>query len=72
MAAQIENGETLFLGQGSILRKVIPFLANREELCLLLNDLGHVALAQEFLNGKPFCLAGCCPVRGGLWRANWR
>ncbi|CDL09875.1 Transcriptional repressor of aga operon [Klebsiella pneumoniae IS43] len=48
VAAQIENGETLFLGQGSILRKVIPFLANREELCLLLNDLGHVALAQEF------------------------
>ncbi len=48
MAAQIENGETLFLGRGSILRKVIPFLANREELCLLLNDLGHVALAQEF------------------------
>lgn len=34
--------------RGSILRKVIPFLANREELCLLLNDLGHVALAQEF------------------------
>jgi DeoR/GlpR family transcriptional regulator of sugar metabolism len=25
VAAQIEDGETLFLGQGSILRKVIPF-----------------------------------------------
>jgi DeoR/GlpR family transcriptional regulator of sugar metabolism len=26
IAAQIEDSETLFLGQGSILRKVIPFL----------------------------------------------
>jgi DeoR/GlpR family transcriptional regulator of sugar metabolism len=52
IAAQIEDSETLFLGQGSILRKVIPFLAGYDELCLLLNDLAHVPLAQEFLNGN--------------------
>ena len=46
IAAQIEDSETLFLGQGSILRKVIPFLAGYDELCLLLNDLAHVPLAQ--------------------------
>ncbi len=66
MAAQIENGETLFLGQGSILRKVIPFLANREELCLLLNDLGHVALAQEFLNGETVLLGGVLSGQGRI------
>lgn len=66
VAAQIENGETLFLGQGSILRKVIPFLANREELCLLLNDLGHVALAQEFLNGETVLLGGVLSGQGRI------
>ncbi|WP_434670513.1 DeoR/GlpR family DNA-binding transcription regulator [Klebsiella sp. B345] len=58
IAAQIENSETLFLGQGSILRKVIPFLAGYDELCLLLNDLAHVPLAQEFLNGETVLLGG--------------
>lgn len=66
VAAQIEDGETLFLGQGSILRKVIPFLANREELCLLLNDLGHVALAQEFLNGETVLLGGVLSGQGRI------
>ena len=66
VAAQTENGETLFLGQGSILRKVIPFLANREELCLLLNDLGHVALAQEFLNGETVLLGGVLSGQGRI------
>jgi DeoR/GlpR family transcriptional regulator of sugar metabolism len=65
VAVQIEDSETLFLGQGSILRKVIPFLANSEELCLLLNDLAHVALAQEFLNGETVLLGG---VLGGNGR----
>ncbi|PLL09767.1 DeoR/GlpR transcriptional regulator, partial [Klebsiella michiganensis] len=58
IAAQIEDSETLFLGQGSILRKVIPFLAGYDELCLLLNDLAHVPLAQEFLNGETVLLGG--------------
>ena len=66
VAAQIEDGETLFLGQGSILRKVIPFLANREEHCLLLNDLGHVALAQEFLNGETVLLGGVLSGQGRI------
>ncbi|HHH3554215.1 TPA: DeoR/GlpR family DNA-binding transcription regulator [Klebsiella pneumoniae] len=52
VAAQIENGETLFLGQGSILRK--------------LNDLGHVALAQEFLNGETVLLGGVLSGQGRI------
>ena len=34
VAVQIDEGETVFLSQ--VPRKVIPFLANREDLCLLL------------------------------------
>ena len=66
VAVQIEDSETLFLGQGSILRKVIPFLANSEELCLLLNDLAHVALAQEFLNGETVLLGGVLGRNGRI------
>jgi Transcriptional regulators of sugar metabolism len=58
VAAQIEDSETLFLGQGSVLRKVIPFLANHEALSLLINDLAHVSLAQEFLTGETVLLGG--------------
>ncbi len=45
---------------------MIPFLANREELCLLLNDLGHVALAQEFLNGETVLLGGVLSGQGRI------
>ncbi|RYA67550.1 DeoR/GlpR transcriptional regulator, partial [Enterobacter cloacae complex sp. 2DZ2F16B1] len=66
IAAQIEDSETLFLGQGSILRKVIPFLAGYDELCLLLNDLAHVPLAQEFLNGETVLLGGVLGSSGKI------
>lgn len=65
LAAQIDDSKTLFLDQGSILRKVIPFLANSDDLCLLLNDLDHVSLAREFLNGEIVLLGG---VVGGNGR----
>ena len=58
VAVQIDEGETVFLGPGAILRKVIPFLAGYEDLCLLMNDLAHVPLAQEFLNGESVLLGG--------------
>ncbi|MEX3018098.1 DeoR/GlpR family DNA-binding transcription regulator [Kluyvera sp. STS39-E] len=58
VAVQIDDGDTVFLGPGSILRKVIPFIAEHEELCLLMNDLAHVPLAQEFLNGESVLLGG--------------
>lgn len=64
VAVQIDDGETVFLGPGSILRKVIPFLANYEELCLLMNDLAHVSLAHEFLNGESVLLGGVLSGEG--------
>jgi DeoR/GlpR family transcriptional regulator of sugar metabolism len=45
VAVHIENHETVFLGPGAILRKVIPFLADRDDLCLVLNDLAHITFA---------------------------
>lgn len=64
VASQINEGETVFLGPGSILRKVIPFLASYEDICLLMNDLAHVPLAQEFLNGESVLLGGVLSAEG--------
>lgn len=64
LAALIVGSETLFLGEGPILRKVIPFLADRGECCLLLNDLHHVAFAKEFLTGETVLLGGVLSASG--------
>lgn len=64
VASFIDDGETVFLGPGSTLRKVIPFLAGNEELCLLMNDLAHVSFAQEFLNGESVLLGGVISREG--------
>lgn len=64
VAVQIDDGETVFLGPGTVLRKVIPFLAGYDEICLLMNDLAHVPLAQEFLNAESVLLGGVLSSQG--------
>lgn len=64
LAALIAGRETLFLGEGPILRKVIPFLAERGECCLLFNDLHHIAFAKEFLSGETVLLGGVLSASG--------
>ncbi len=51
-AALIDESQLLYLGPGSILRKVIPFLSGHEDMRLLVNDLAHVPLARDFLSGE--------------------
>ena len=64
LAALTAGSESLFLGEGAILRKVIPFLAEYSEPCLLLNDLHHVAPAKAFLNSDIVLLGGKLSVSG--------
>lgn len=64
IAVQVEDNERVFLGQGAVLRKVIPFLAGCEALSLLLNDLAHVPLAQAFLSGETVLLGGILSSKG--------
>lgn len=58
LAAWVTGEQTLFLGQGSPMRKVIPFIGHHTQLHVLVNDLEHVAFAQEFLNGGVSMLGG--------------
>jgi DeoR/GlpR family transcriptional regulator of sugar metabolism len=64
VAVHIENHETVFLGPGAILRKVIPFLADRDDLCLVLNDLAHITFAREYINGETVLLGGVLGEEG--------
>ncbi|WMY73867.1 DeoR/GlpR family DNA-binding transcription regulator [Buttiauxella selenatireducens] len=58
VARQAGNEETVFLGAGSVLRKAIPFLGEYRELCLVVNDLAHVAPARDYIDGEMVLLGG--------------
>ncbi|WP_392566008.1 DeoR/GlpR family DNA-binding transcription regulator [Utexia brackfieldae] len=45
----IQDGDCLFLGHGSLIRKLIPYLFTFKNLTLLVNDLNHVSLIKTFL-----------------------
>lgn len=66
VAALLDEGETVFLGSGAILRKAIPFLAGFSDLSLLINDLAHVPFAKEFLTGETVLLGGVLSSEGNL------
>ncbi|WP_230479516.1 DeoR/GlpR family DNA-binding transcription regulator [Izhakiella capsodis] len=48
----ISDEETVFLGQGETCRRIIPFLCEKKKLRLIVNDLQHVLLAEQYLHGK--------------------
>lgn len=58
VARLVADEETVFLGSGSVLRKAIPFLGECRELCLIVNDLAHVASARDFVEGEVVLLGG--------------
>lgn len=58
VARQVCDEETVFLGAGSVLRKAIPFLGEYRELCLVVNDLAHVAPARDYVDGEMVLLGG--------------
>lgn len=58
VARQVGDEETVFLGAGSVLRKAIPFLGEYRDLCLVVNDLAHVAPARDYIDGEMVLLGG--------------
>lgn len=64
VARQVRDGETIYLGPGDVLRKSIPFMAEYRELCLVVNDLAHVAPARDFIDGEMVLLGGVLAAGG--------
>lgn len=58
VARLLVDEEQLFLGAGSVLRKAIPFMAEYRDLRLMVNDLGHVAPARDYIDGEVALLGG--------------
>ncbi|EOB5442423.1 DeoR/GlpR family DNA-binding transcription regulator [Yersinia enterocolitica] len=50
-ARMVSDRETVFLGHGEISRRVIPFLGGVKKLRLIVNDLQHALLAEQFIEG---------------------
>lgn len=51
-ARMIADRDTIFLGYGEICRRVIPFLSGLTQLRVVVNDLQHALLAEQFINGE--------------------
>ncbi|WP_297205522.1 DeoR/GlpR family DNA-binding transcription regulator [uncultured Pluralibacter sp.] len=58
LAALASGSESIFLDAGSLLRKTLPYMAEREATKLIFNDLRHVALVREFHSGESVLLGG--------------
>ncbi|MFC0228108.1 DeoR/GlpR family DNA-binding transcription regulator [Serratia aquatilis] len=56
-ARMISDRDTIFLGHGDICRKIVPFLSGFKKLRLIVNDLQHAILADQFIDGE-IILAG--------------
>lgn len=48
----IHDRDTLFLGHGSVCRKLIPLLSEVKKLRLITNDPEHALLANQFIDGE--------------------
>lgn len=57
-ARMITDRDTVFLGHGEISRKVIPFLSGMKKLRLIVNDLQHAMLADQFIDGEIIVAGG--------------
>ncbi|WP_159565702.1 DeoR/GlpR family DNA-binding transcription regulator [Budvicia diplopodorum] len=57
-ARLVNDRDTLFLGHGELTRKIIPLLAPLKKLRLIINDVSHVALADDFIDGEVILTGG--------------
>ncbi|WP_435951999.1 DeoR/GlpR family DNA-binding transcription regulator [Dryocola sp. BD626] len=58
LARAVCDGETVFLGSGSVMRKAIPFLGECRDLRLVVNDLSHVSPGRDYIDGELVLLGG--------------
>ncbi|RKS86077.1 DeoR family transcriptional regulator [Orbus hercynius] len=54
----IQDGDTLFLGHGQLIRKLIPFLYGKKGIKLIINDLANALLAKEFTQAEVIIVGG--------------
>lgn len=54
----INDGETIFLGHGNVIRKLIPFLHTKKSLKLIMNDISNAQLVKEFLDAEVILVGG--------------
>lgn len=54
----IHDGDTLFLSNGSLLRKLIPFLYDKKSLKIIVNDIANAQLAKEFTEAEIIIVGG--------------
>lgn len=58
----INDRDTIFLGHGETCRKLIPLLSSLKNIRLIVNDIEHALLANQFINGE-IILAGSDMLR---------
>jgi DeoR/GlpR family transcriptional regulator of sugar metabolism len=54
----INDGDTLFLSHGNLIRKLIPFLHCKKSLILIMNDISNAQLAKEFTDAEVVLVGG--------------
>ena len=54
----INDGDTLFLSHGNLIRKLIPFLHNKKSLRLIMNDINNAQLVKEFSDAEVILVGG--------------
>lgn len=54
----IEDGDTIFLSHGHLIRKLIPFLHNKKSLTVILNDINNAKLVREFSDAEVILVGG--------------
>lgn len=57
-ARLVKNRDVLFLGQSDLLRKTLPFLADHKKLQVIVNDLSHAGIADDFIDGDVVVAGG--------------
>lgn len=60
----INDGDTVCLLSGSITKKLIPYLYDKRNITLIVNDLSYAMLAKEYVHGE-------IVVIGGVFNANY-
>lgn len=54
----IDDGDTIFLCNGPVTRKLIPYLYDKKNITLIVNDLNHAMLAKEYIQGEVILISG--------------
>ncbi|NUF27723.1 transcriptional regulator, DeoR family [Gilliamella bombicola] len=54
----INDGDTLFLSHGRLIRKLIPFLHNKKSLKVIMNDINNAQLVKEFSDAEVILIGG--------------